>query len=118
MPLVGYKFNPFSGELFPLTTASEAGAAPLNCAVKHLGSAMSYRLQAEDAGTLIVTGGGPIQVPEDASVEFPVGTQILCFDLAPATVEFIPDAGVQLSPTATSSAQVLIKIDANHWAVA
>jgi hypothetical protein len=117
----GYKFNPFSGELFPITTAREAGAAPLACPVKQITSAGTYSLQLEDSGSVIITNDDAvISVPPFSVVPFEVGTQILIFALGDNAED--PDvqaaSGVTLTPTSLSTGQVLICIGLNAWLLA
>jgi hypothetical protein len=117
MSLPGYKFNPFSGELFPITTAVEAGAAPLSCGVRRLFTNASYTLQLEDAGGLVVTAGGPVAVPGE-SIPFPIGTQILVLTPAPGETELEGILGANISYTKNSASQALIKIADNEWIAA
>ena len=114
----GYKFNPFSGELFPITTAQEAGAAPLTCPVKQMTGAGTYSLQLEDSGSVIITNDDTvISVPAGP---FEVGTQILIFALGDGAED--PDvqaaANVSVTPTSLSTGQVLICIGPNSWLLA
>jgi hypothetical protein len=119
MSLPGYKFNPFSGELFPITTADEAGAARLNCPVKRITGSGTYSLQLEDSGSVIITNDDAvISVPPYSAVPFEVGTQILIFALEGAQNPDVQAAGVLLTPTSLSTGQVLICIGLNDWLLA
>jgi hypothetical protein len=119
MSLPGYKFNPFSGELFPLTTAKEAGAAKLECPVKFLTALGAYTLQLEDSGGLLITQDGvTINIPGD-SIPFPVGTQILVLSYEGQAAPVIQAAGsVTVTPSSQSTGQVLIKTHDNNWILA
>jgi hypothetical protein len=117
MSLPGYKFNPFSGELFPITSAQEAGAAPLSCGVRRLFSNAPYTLQLEDAGGLVVTAGGPVYVPS-ASVKFPIGTQILILSPDPGEVALEAGSSTVITYTRNSASQALIKIGDDEWIAA
>lgn len=121
MSLPGYKFNPFSGQLFPITTAKEAGAASLACPVKRITGSGTYSLQLEDSGSVIITNDDAIiSVPPAVAVPFEVGTQILVFALGDGSQH--PDvqaaAGVLLTPTSLSTGQVIICIGLNDWLLA
>lgn len=118
--LPGYKFNPFTGNLFPITTAEEAGAAGLECGVKFITSPGAYTLALEDSGSVLITQDGvTIQVPEESDLNFPIGTQILVFSYEGSAAPVVEGAGtVTVTPTSLSTGQVLIKTHGNSWLLA
>ena len=120
--IAGYKFNPFSGQLFPITTAAEAGAAALAVNVKRLTSGGTYSLQLSDSGSVIITNStATISVPPYAQTPFDIGTQILVFALGDGSPDPNIQAGnaaVLITPTSLSTGQVLISMGINDWLLA
>jgi hypothetical protein len=121
--LSNYKFNAFTGELYPVPTFTDIGAAPFYVAIRRLPPVASqsaeWTLTAEDAGSLILTNTKwTIRVPSSSTSDFLVGTQILILPIDGSSVKIAALPGVSLIEVPGTNNQVLIKVSSNEWVVA
>lgn len=86
----------------------------------------SYTLALSDAGKIVEftpSEGVYVTIPTNASVAFPVGTEIKILSLNSATVSVDPDEGVTLKPWALEwtvpdyHPATLLKVGTNTWMV-
>jgi hypothetical protein len=119
--LATYKFNPFNGDLYPVPTYSDVGAAPISVPIRRLppaGVAQIWDLVSGDAGSLILTNTDwTVRIPTSINQPFPVGTQILILPIDNSEVKLI-SGGPTLIYVPGSNKQVLIKISDTEWVVA
>jgi hypothetical protein len=120
--LSNYKFNAFTGELYPVPNYDDIGAAPFLVPIRRLPFAADpsvWTLTEADAGGLILTNSGwTIQVPSNSTSNFSVGTQILILPLDSSAVKISGSPGVSLIEVPGTNNQVLIKISSTEWIVA
>lgn len=120
--LSNYKFNAFTGELYPVPTYTDIGAAPFYVPIRRLpfvGAPSQWTLNSSDAGGLILTNTDwTIQVPSSATSNFLEGTQILILPVDNRDVKISALPGVSLIKVPGTNNQVLIKISSTEWIVA
>lgn len=120
--LSNYKFNPFTGELFPIPSTTDIGAAPFYVPIRRLplvADPSEWVLDANDAGGLILTNTNwTIRVPSNSTSNFLVGTQILILPVDNSGVKISALPGVSLIEVPGTNNQVLIKISSTEWIVA
>ncbi len=122
-------FDDFTDDLDTKTTAIEAAIADVEANAGNLkylvtnAQGSGYTLVLADAGKLIeMSGGGTLTIPTNASVPFPVGTQITVLQtgasqvtIAPAGTVTANSSGGYLKVAAQWSAVTLVKRATNSW---
>ena len=120
--LSNYKFNAFTGELYPVPTYTDIGAAPFYVPIRRLPlvtDPSQWTLNSNDAGGLILTNTNwTILIPSTATANFLVGTQILILPVDNSGVKLLAAPGVSLIQVPGTNNQVVIKISSTEWIVA